>query len=263
MKQSVLVGALVGLLLSASTHAEAQSSGEEDARRLFDEGTTAIHAGDHERAVALLSRSLELRSHPATAYNLVQALQLAGELLRAGAECQRLEMGGYGALEAPSAQAQARALCTEIAEATPRIALEVRAMSRALERAEARVSVDDRPAQAVSVGVAVATPMNPGRHIVRVDADDALGEAVNVHIARGERRTLMLTIRERSSTQPQEVRVVDDSTRETARNRPARRRRIALGVTGVVVVVAAALAIGFAARSAAGPSNTDLGSAGT
>lgn len=89
-----------------------------EARALFDEGTRAVHEGRFREADVALSRSLELISHPATAFNLVVALRGLGAMVRASGVCARaLETAPLDVARA----SEAHALCDEVRSAVAQL----------------------------------------------------------------------------------------------------------------------------------------------
>lgn len=71
--------AFVIVAVLSSSAVWAQTTGEIEARALFEEGVAAGEQGDHDRAVTLLTRSYELFQHPGTLVNLGFFQGLAGQ----------------------------------------------------------------------------------------------------------------------------------------------------------------------------------------
>lgn len=78
--------------------AQADGAPESEARALFSEADRAIDEGRFAEARDLLTRSLEARPHPATAFNLGVALRGTGQLHRAVEVFDAILGGRYGAI---------------------------------------------------------------------------------------------------------------------------------------------------------------------
>lgn len=216
----------------------------DDARDLFDEGTEAIHAGRYAQAIERLERSLELRSRPATAYNLVLALELAERPLRAEAVCRALLEGRHGALEDDKREAVS-ARCVALEAQVPRLIVEPRVLGVAA--GPLRVEVDGRLVARLEGPEPTEVRVEPGEHVVRLGSPGALGESATVRLQIGDRRTLGLTLRA-----------------DGAPDQGRRRLRRGLGIGGGLVGAALIGGIlGALLRSSPGPSAGDLGPAGT
>jgi hypothetical protein len=166
--------------------APALADDTEEARRLFDEGTAAIHDGHPARARDLLERSLALVPHQATVWNLILALDRSDGLRRAGELCDELLEGGYGELEGAKLD-EARATCDGLAEATPQLVLVGTGASRIA------LHVDGETVGVVRDRGEMMVPVDPGRHVVRAAIPDGeVSEQVIVELSRGARERRVL-----------------------------------------------------------------------
>lgn len=215
----------------------------DDARELFDEGTRAIHEGRHAQAIDLLERSLELGSRPATAFNLMLALELAKRPLRAGAICAELRAGLHGELD-ESKRAEVSERCAALDAQVPRLLIEPRLLGE--PTGPIRLEVDGRLIATLEGGEPMEVPVEPGEHVVRLGSPGAMGESATVEVEVGDHRRVSLTLRGNDPG-------------------PDRRRlRLGLGIAGGVVGAAILSGIlGAILRSGPGPSSGDLGPAGT
>jgi hypothetical protein len=107
--------ALTTLALTLALFTRGPSSAraqEEDARRLFERGSAAVHDGRFADARVDLERSLALEARAATAFNLVVALRGMGQLVDTGPICEGLSAERYGPLSAEQRD-EAQALCSD------------------------------------------------------------------------------------------------------------------------------------------------------
>ncbi len=229
----------IALLLLASSVARA-----DDARDLFDEGTRAIHADNYGRAIELLEQSLALRSRPATAYNLVLALELAKRPLQAESVCAELLAGRHGELDGAKRE-EVSARCATLDAQVPRLVVEPRLLGAM--PGPVRVEVDGRLVATLEGAEPTEVRVEPGEHVVRLSAPGAMGESATVELEVQDRRRVTLTLRG-----------VDSGS---ADRRPL---RLGLGIAGGLVGAAILSGVlGALLRPGPGPSAGDLGPAGT
>jgi hypothetical protein len=155
---AIVVATVVALLATAGA-SSAQEAGIDRtaaARALFEEGLALLDAERWEDAADRFQRALALRPSPQITYNLTTALIPLGRLVRASELLRQVSLDPTASSEVRQA-AEARR-----AQIVPRIASLIIVAPGDLATAE--VTVDERPLDAVLVGVAV--PVDPGRHVV-------------------------------------------------------------------------------------------------
>ncbi len=200
----------------------AQSS---DAERLFREGTTALQEGRLPEARVALEASLDLNPHPGTGFNLMMTLTDLNELLAASGLCHRLLDDDFG--ELGDRRVQVERLCESLWAEIPVVELTVQGAP------EIRLVIDGE-AQAVEDGESVTRQLDPGRHVLRVEAPEHEGEERALDLDRRERLSLVLQV---------------VSAADTKR----RRIWIAALLAGGLVLAGAAIGVGLALRNS-GPS---------
>lgn len=197
---------------------------DDEARRLFSEGTRAVHEGRMRDAERDLSRSYELVRRPATAFNLVVALRGLGSLVRAMEICTTYLETPEAALDADRA-AEVDAICTEARAGVAELHV------RAAGTAPFDVRVDDAPLGRLRPMDERTVPLDPGDHrIVAIDGD--LRSEQEVSLPAGARLSIELTAPVASTL---DVPLV-----------------VGLSVGGAVLVVGAIIAVAVA-TSSSGP----------
>jgi len=179
----VLVAVATSLSMPTSVVADDQS----EARRLFDEGTEAIHSGHPARARDLLERSLALVEHPATVWNLILALDRSDGLMRARELCDGLLSGEYGALT-DERRAEATDSCDTVTTATPELTLVGEGAPRVT------FHIDGAEAGEVDDGGELTTALDPGRHVVEASVAETRGDRRSLVLERAERSRLVLAV---------------------------------------------------------------------
>jgi hypothetical protein len=233
-----LAGALAVIGLHLCLAPSVKADDEEEARRLFEEGTAAIHAGHPARARDMLERSLALVPHQATVWNLILALDRSDGLERATELCDALLDGSYGALD-ESRRAEARSTCDAIAEATPQLILVGSGASRIV------LHLDGERVGVVRDRGEVLLGVDPGRHVARAATRDGeLGEPVVVELSRGARERRVLQA-------PGIVLVAEEES--PPEDEGASAWPWVLGIGGPVVVAAAVVLTVVLVSSSSGP----------
>lgn len=165
----------------------ARGDDDDQARRLFEEGTAAVHVEAWDRAVDRLERSLALSARPATAFNLVLALDGGHRLVRARALCVEVLEGHYGALD-DERRGRAESVCARIAASVPHLEVSVGGAS------EIELRIDGEPAGALADGGRLERDVDPGRHILTASAAERRGEERVVMLGPGERQSIELRV---------------------------------------------------------------------
>ncbi len=183
LAQRIAAG-LVGAILLAAAGADASGSrGVDEARSLFREAALAAEAGDWVAARDKYVRSLALRRSALTLYNLGIAQKHCGALVAA-----RQTLSEY--LVEPQ---------TERSEAFRADAeAEIRELSARISQVAFVFDRDPPPGVQASIdGVTVlvsridaAHPIDPGRHVVRVEAPGAPPFETTIDVAEGETTTV-------------------------------------------------------------------------
>lgn len=212
MDHVVKVCVALGLMLhAASASAQAPAS---DAERLFHEGTAALMEGRLPEAKTALARSLELHPHPGAAFNLMMTLADLNELLAASRLCRRLLGGDFGSLG--ERRVQVERICEGVWENVP--VLEIVATGAD----ELQLHVDGELDATIGPEEPVTRQLDPGRHVVRLDAPGHRSDERAVDLRRRDRVRI-------------ELRAV--STGEV------KRRRVALALTIAGAILAAGAAV--------------------
>ncbi len=145
------------------------------ARSLFRDGVALMESEQWEAAADKLERALKLRSSSVIAYNLGFCLSHTGKLVRASELLERVIRDDTASEDLKDT---ARLLLQEI---NPRIAkLMIRAQG---DLSNTEITLDDRVLSQVEIGV--ATPVDPGRHVVIARRNDVDVADKNVEVAEG------------------------------------------------------------------------------
>lgn len=172
-----------------------------EARTLFDQGITAADAGRYADAVTAFERSQSLRSSPVVLHNLAMAYRGVGRLQDAVSAFERyLQNPGPRATPANIAEMQRN---------LEAVRAEIPQLRFAVQPASATVQLDGR----VIADRAVPLSLDPGRHVVEVNADDHRSFRVEFDLQRAERRLVEATLEQL----PTDGRIAIDSNVANAR----------------------------------------------
>ncbi len=167
-----LLGAVIVLSLAAPARAQG-------ARELFEQGAVALESGRFPEARDLLTRSLELHPHRATAFNLIVALRGTEQPVEALVLCARLLGGELGEVSGDRRE-QARTICEEVERMVARVVV-VPSGAPELE-----VRVDGVPRGAVRDGASLEEALDPGRHVIIASAPEHAPAERSVVLSAGE-----------------------------------------------------------------------------
>lgn len=177
---------LLGLwvVLGAST-ARAQSAQETAlARKLFEEGVTLADHGDWQGAADRFGRAFALKPTSGIAFNYASALVEVGRIVEA---CELLRSVTRDATASAPLRSEAEA---KLAQVSPRIGyLTVRVEGD--PGPDGRVDVDGTDWPRAAWGV--ASPVDPGTHMVRLSRGELEISREEVSLGDGERRELSLS----------------------------------------------------------------------
>lgn len=151
--------ALLSVELLGAPPARAQD--DDEARSLFDRGTTAVHEGRFADARIDLERSLTLAPRAPTAFNLVVALRGMGQLVAASDVCEGLLAGRYGEI-APAQRAEAMPLCDAARAGVAQLAVRVGG------EATLEIRIDGLAVGEAAPGELVEQDLDPGAHVVTI-----------------------------------------------------------------------------------------------
>ena len=172
--------AMLALLATWSPTAQAQS--RDQARRLFDGGTSAMNEGRFAEARDLFRRSLSLFPNAGTAFNLAVALERTGELVEAVGVFDALREEAFGALQ--------RAQLAEVerlrAEADQGVAVLTLTSPSAIEGMNVRIDGELHELGSVR--------LDPGTHVVLATAPRHEPHEQRLELSRGERRDISLAL---------------------------------------------------------------------
>jgi hypothetical protein len=190
--KSRLLFALAAAALSTPAIAAAQVSDADraTARTLATQGQEALDKKDYSTAADRFSRADSLVHAPTLLLGLARAQAGLGKLVSAHEIYARIVREGVPA-GAPPAFAKA------VADARKELdALEPRMASVVLQvkgTAAPRVTLDGTPVPAAALGV--NRPVDPGKHVVRVEADGFLPGEGTVQVAEGKSATLTIELK--------------------------------------------------------------------
>ncbi|MCB9598656.1 MAG: hypothetical protein H6719_38425 [Sandaracinaceae bacterium] len=187
------------LFLSAASSASAQEVDAETtaaARALFDQGMTAVDAGDHAAAADFFSRSIALRDSPVTQTNLALALIELGHLVSASEHLRT-------AIRTSRPDSRVRILAQRfLDELRPRLGNLRIAVSGDPEATI--VHLDGEPVPEALVGV--EQPIDPGDHRVTLLRGGRVLSNQNVRVVAG--RTVAVTLVARPMTAAERAELV-------------------------------------------------------
>lgn len=210
--------ALVAFLVSIATGARAQDT--DAAEALFREGVAALQEGRLPEARTALRASLELNPHPSTAFNLMTTLTDLDELIAASSLCRQLLEDDFGDLG--ERRVQVERLCEEVWEQTPIVDV----VARGAPAIDLRI--DGEADSVLEDGAQTTRRLDPGRHVLRVEAPGHRGDEYAVDLARSDRTRI-------------ELRVVTDAE--------AKKRRLVMAglIAGGILLAGGVIAIAVAA----------------
>lgn len=136
-----------------------EASREEEARALFERGTSAVRAGRFADARRDLERSIALAPRASTAFNLVVALRGIGAVVEASALCDRLLAGALGEVS-PERRAEASPVCRDAAAAIAQLRIAVS------DGGPVEIRVDGVSLGRLAPGEELERALDPGRHVV-------------------------------------------------------------------------------------------------
>lgn len=186
----LLLLAVTSLVSSATAHAQ------DDPRALFERGTQAVQERRFGDAVPDLERSLSIAPRPATAFNLIVALDGLGRLVRAGEVCRELVAGDLGELS-PVQLTEARGTCDALRARLAHLVL------RAGGAAPLEIRVDGRIVGQVGAGARLETELDPGWHHVSATAPGRPPVERSVSLESGERTELDLALAAAAAAVPE------------------------------------------------------------
>lgn len=173
---------LASLLALVASGARAQ---EEDARTLFERGTRAVNEGRFADAEGDLTRSLSLAPRPATAFNLVVALEGLERFVRASELCDALLAERHGTLSVEQ-RGGAEARCAGVRGRVSRVVVRVTG-ERPLE-----IRVDGRVIGTIAAGAQLEAALDPGWHHVSASAEGHAPIERSLSLEPGDRTELTL-----------------------------------------------------------------------
>jgi tetratricopeptide (TPR) repeat protein len=161
------------------------------ARQLAEEGGQLYDEGKYADAVDRLRRAYELVPAPTIAVLEAQALIRLGRLVDAAEryeEAIRFPLGPDAGDAFRQAAQDARAALDKLQARIPQLVVVVRGATR--DTAGLEVTVDGKPMPLALLGV--RRPTDPGRHRVVASLPGALSHAVQITLAEGEQRQVIL-----------------------------------------------------------------------
>jgi hypothetical protein len=221
----------------------ADSERESDATRaraLFERGLALAGEGRDAEAAEAFEASYAGVPRASTALNWAIVLHRLGR----GRDALR-------ALDAFEAE-RAHATETDVADAEAlrqRLRALLATLTLRVEPADARVEIDGRPEP--GVGAERLVPLDPGPHVVRVEAPGHLPRRATWTVAAGEALAQSITLH---PVAPESVAATERPVESLDPRRPLRR---GLAIAGVLVVVAAIVGVVFAATRPASPNGGD------
>lgn len=228
---------MLAIVLLLPARLGAQATEDDAARRLFEEANARIEEDRFAEARDLYRRSLALRPHPATAFNLANALRSTGELLESERVLDELLDDRFGELgEAQHEQAR------QIRDEVRADVAQVRVRACGADAIEIAIAIDDRERARVGHCEWASVRLDPGDHVIRARAPETLDATTRVHLEPGERIDEELTLLAKPDLRP-------DPT-------PARRNPW-LWVGILSAVAAGAIGLGFGLRDPSAPLVTD------
>ena len=203
MRQLPATVLIIGCLCSASVRAqhdpttpesEVLPADQAEARRLFEQGRTAVEAENFAGAVEAFRKSLALSDRVTTAFNLGLALALANKPLESVSQLEAVLAGEHGAVTpAQRDEIQARLITIRQKLGTLRL--------RVYGQEPVQVEVDGKPMASAPDGARFTWSFLPGKHQVRARGADGNQASQQVMLRADTVETLILrTEPERSAT---------------------------------------------------------------
>lgn len=168
---------IVGLSIALPCRAQ------EDARALFERGTEAVDQGRFADAEPDLARSLAMAPRPATAFNLVVALEGLERPVQASVVCTALLANEYGELTT-SQRSEADARCAAVRSRLAHLVV------RATGDVTMEIRVDGRSIGSIAPGARLEAELDPGWHHVSASASGRGSVERSVSLTRGDRTEL-------------------------------------------------------------------------
>lgn len=183
LSRRALAPAITSVLLFAGAPARAQASGNTaTAERLFMEARAAMDRGDYATACPKLAESLRLVERAGTLLNLAECAAHDRHPIEARARLDRaLELLPPGDERVGFAKKRRGEIEAQIA----RLSIKLDAGFGP----EAKVAIDDK---AVAASALAEVPIDPGAHVIAVTAPNAARVTVNVTLAAGQRKTIIV-----------------------------------------------------------------------
>ncbi|MCB9599879.1 MAG: PEGA domain-containing protein [Sandaracinus sp.] len=229
--------------VESERESQAESRTDSDATRaraLFERGLALAQEGRDAEAAEAFEASYAGVPRASTALNWAIVLHRLGR----GRDALR-------ALDAFEAE-RAHATETDVADAEAlrqRLRALLATLTLRVEPADARVEIDGRPEP--GVGAERLVPLDPGPHVVRVEAPGHLPRRATWTVAAGEALAQSITLH---PVAPESVAATERPVESLDPRRPLRR---GLAIAGVLVVVAAIVGVVFAATRPASPNGGD------
>jgi hypothetical protein len=174
---------MIALVLVLAATSIAHADDPTRARELFEQADAASSAGRFAAARDLLRESLALHRHPAAAFNLGVALRGTGEFIASVAIFEELLGGGYGELP-EERRAQVEALVAEVRAEIAELTIE------ACGAASIAIRVDGEIAGTATRCEPIVVPVDPGAHVIVLEAEHAEPVERRISVARAERATV-------------------------------------------------------------------------
>lgn len=219
------------------------------ARALFERGLALAEVGRDAEAATTFEASFALVPRPSTALNWAIVLDRTGrgrDALRAldAFEAARAEASAEDVADAEALRSRLRGL---LATLTLRL------------DADASVEVDGRLEP--GTGEVRRLALDPGPHIVRVEAPGRVPRRLSITVSAGEERSERVVLQDVApgSVAPEAVPPSDSPTESMAAERDRRPLRRGLAVAGVVAAIAIVVGVVFASTRPEGASGGDTG----
>lgn len=177
------------LLQGRAAAADVSDADRATARSLAQQGQDAFDAGDYPTAIERFRRADAIIHAPTLQLAIARAQVAQGRLVSATETLHRIIADGV-APGAPAVWAQAVADARrELGELAPRVPALVVKVGGA---PAARVSIDGAPLPPAALGV--KRPIDPGKHVVRAEADGFAAAEVRVDVAERAAESVALTL---------------------------------------------------------------------
>lgn len=188
-----LLGALIlGTCLGAGEAYAASPADVATARELYQQGSSALDAGNATAAVEKLSQAWALVQTPVIGASLALAQQRLGHLVEAreaALAVQRLPVAADETGRSKQARADADSIAAQVAPRIPHVQLSVQGVG---EHHTATVKLDG--AIVPDAALAVARQANPGDHKATLDTDDGRHAEAAVTLAEGDAKEVSLVV---------------------------------------------------------------------